>query len=71
MSSTKSMPREIVTIRNKAIEFATGNGPRPYNIDDLYEWLVWESESPVPPYGASASSIATYLTSSFTTPTGF
>ena len=40
------MPREIVTIRNRAIEFATGNGPMPHNIDDLYEWLVWESESP-------------------------
>ena len=45
MSSTKSMPREIDAIRDKAIECATGNGPMPHNIDDLYEWLAWESES--------------------------
>jgi hypothetical protein len=45
MSSTKSMPKEIATIRDKAIEFATGNGPIPHDMDDLYEWLAWESES--------------------------
>ena len=46
MSSTKSMPRAIATIRDKAIEFAIGSGSMPVNIDDLYEWLAWESESP-------------------------
>jgi hypothetical protein len=45
MSSLKSMPREIAIIRNKAINSATGNGPIPHDIEDLYDWLTWESES--------------------------
>jgi len=40
------MPRKIATIRNKAIEFANGNGPTPHNTEELYDWLAWESESP-------------------------
>ena len=40
------MPRKIATIRNKAIESANGNGPTPHDIEELYDWLAWESESP-------------------------
>ena len=45
MSSNDPMPSEIAVIRDRAIEFATAKGPLPHDIDELYEWLAWESES--------------------------
>lgn len=45
MSLNNIMPSDIAIIRDKAIDFATANGPMPNDIGELYEWLAWESES--------------------------
>lgn len=45
MSRRKSLPRRLATIRDQAVNCATENGTAPGDIEELYEWLVWESES--------------------------
>jgi len=41
---SKNMPSNIVQVRDAAIEFAYGRKNLPEDIEDLYNWLFWESE---------------------------
>ena len=41
---SNEMPSNIAIIRDTAIDHAYGRSPLPANIDELYNWLVYESD---------------------------